>query len=322
MKEIKIQENDASQRLDKFLKKLFVNASLSLIYKLNRKNKIKINGKVVDNSYKLEKDDIIKIFISDEEYGTLSKKNELVQIEISSKLDKKDILYEDKNLLIINKNPGINVHPGDHKTKEVSLIEQVQDYLGNQLNSLTFKPSLVHRIDRDTSGTVLIAKNKLSLDFLTKELREHKIDKYYLAICFGIPDKSEGTIKAKLERIENANKEDKVQVSEKGQEAITKYKVLETFKKEDLEFSVIECKIETGRMHQIRVHLAHIGYPIVGDDKYGDKKINSHLKRKFGISRQLLHAQILSFTHPVKKIKVTHKARLKEDMERFLDSKD
>ncbi|MDD4529945.1 MAG: RluA family pseudouridine synthase, partial [Candidatus Gracilibacteria bacterium] len=195
MKEIKIQENDASQRLDKFLKKLFVNASLSLIYKLNRKNKIKINGKVVDNSYKLEKDDIIKIFISDEEYGTLSKKNELVQIEISSKLDKKDILYEDKNLLIINKNPGINVHPGDHKTKEVSLIEQVQDYLGNQLNSLTFKPSLVHRIDRDTSGTVLIAKNKLSLDFLTKELREHKIDKYYLAICFGIPDKSEGTIK-------------------------------------------------------------------------------------------------------------------------------
>lgn len=319
MKEIIIQENDDSQRLDKFLKKLLVNSSLSLIYKLNRKNQIKINWKRQDNDYRLLKGDIIKLFINDREYEDLTKKQEVEKLPQSNKLDKKDIVYEEKWLLIVNKNPSLNVHPGDHKTKEISLIAQVHDYLWDSLNSLTFKPSLVHRIDRDTSWMVMIAKTKQFLDFLLKELQSHRIDKYYLAICKWSLPKTEWTIKARIEKIENAKKEDKVQISDKWQEAITRYKVVKEFSDSEWVYSLVECKLETWRMHQIRVHLAHLWCPIIGDDKYWDKKFNSYLKRNYQVERQFLHAYKLSFMHPVKKIKVTYKARLKDDMNGFLE---
>jgi 23S rRNA-/tRNA-specific pseudouridylate synthase len=135
-------------------------------------------------------------------------------------------VYEDGDLLIVNKEPGILVHPGDFKTKELSLIAMVQDYLGDKLNSLTFKPSLVHRIDKDTSGIVLIAKTKPALDSMLSALQNNRIEKKYLAICKGIFTKKRDTIKAKLERIENAKNENKVRVSESGQSAITHYSVL------------------------------------------------------------------------------------------------
>ncbi|MDD5769528.1 MAG: S4 domain-containing protein, partial [Candidatus Gracilibacteria bacterium] len=142
MKQFIITENDANQRLDKFLKKLLPNSSASLIYKFNRKDKIKINSKKQDNEYKLQIGDIVKIFLNDDEFNILTKKFEEINIENRQKFNKEDIVFEDSDLLVINKEPGINVHPGDYKTKETNIISQVQDYLGEKLNSLTFKPSL------------------------------------------------------------------------------------------------------------------------------------------------------------------------------------
>ncbi|MCH8518637.1 RluA family pseudouridine synthase [Candidatus Gracilibacteria bacterium] len=332
MKEYIIEENDADQRLDRFLKKLFPNALKSLIYKFNRKNKIKIlgvNGKKTkqDNEYKLQVGEVVQVYLSDSEIGELSQ-----PISISSfikkgeyeNLSKKDIVFEDNHLLVINKNPGINVHPGEHKTQEVSLIQQVDDYFKYQkLSSLTFKPSLIHRIDRDTSGIIMIAKDKASLVRLAADFKNKKaLQKTYYAIVLGKLSRSEGTIKKNLLRIENAKNENKVQVSEKGQEAITHYKVLEEYRLQLPEgeqiISALEIVIETGRMHQIRVHLAHIGNPILGDKAYGDKRLNGYFAKNYSVTRQMLHAWKIVFTHPKTLKKMNLTARLKEDMEKFV----
>ncbi|EKD65902.1 MAG: Pseudouridine synthase [uncultured bacterium (gcode 4)] len=322
MKIFKIEENDADQRLDKFLKKLLVNSSLSLIYKINRKNKVKVNWKRQDNEYKIQIWDEIKIFLNDDEFELLTAKKEVVNaglhsLPLTNFLDKKDIIYEDGDLLIINKNPGTIVHPGDFKTNEISLIQQVHDYLWNKLNSLTFKPSLIHRIDKDTSGIIMIAKTKPALDSMLKQLQDNKIEKYYLAVCIGTLTEKTWTIKDKIFRIKDAKSENKIKIDNKlWDKAITHYKVI----KENIheKYSLLECKLETWRMHQIRIHLSHIGHPVVWDNTYWNKWENSFLKRNFGVSRQFLHSYKISFIHPTKRVKLTFEAKLKPDMERFL----
>lgn len=272
MKLFTISQNDAEQRLDKFLKKLFPRATRSLIYKFNRKGKIKVQNSGTegfqkrDNEYRLQVGDVVKIFLSDKDFDELAEasvNSEVRNVELKVKLNPKDIVYEDGDLLVLNKNPGINVHPGDHKTKEVSVIEQVQDYLGEKLNSLTFKPSLVHRIDRDTSGILLIAKTKPLLTRLVNDFKDHKkVTKTYVALCVGHAEKQSGVIDAPLRRIENATKENKVQVDARGQKAVTHYLVLEEYQvdtgQEVIPVSLVQAQLETGRMHQIRVHLASI----------------------------------------------------------------
>lgn len=281
MKQFTITSNDANQRLDKFLKKLMPNAALSLIYKLNRKNAVKVNRKREDNEYKIQEDDNIQLFIKDEEYNLLTSiKQPIIQNSNKEHLDIKDIVYEDGELLIVNKNPGTIVHPGDFKTTDLSLIAQVQDYLGEKLSSLTFKPSLIHRIDKDTSGIVMIAKTKPSLDVMLKALQSNKIEKVYLAVCLGIPPETRGVIRRKLRRLKHAERENKIVVDDDaGQTAVTHYQVLETgiYGK----YSLVECVLETGRMHQIRVHLNSIGCPILGDNTYGNKQENTFAKRMY-----------------------------------------
>lgn len=316
MKQFTITANDANQRLDKFLKKLMPHAALSLIYRLNRKNSVKVNRKREDNEYKIQEGDIIQLFIKDEEYDTLTAKTPAKDTGASTnkeRLDPKDIVYEDSELLVVNKNPGTIVHPGDFKTTELSLIAQVQDYLGEKLTSLTFKPSLIHRIDRDTSGIVMIAKTKPSLDVMLKALQSNKIEKVYLAVCLGAPPETRGVIRRKLRRLEHAERENKIVIDDEGgQTAVTHYQVLETGIHS--KYSLVECTLETGRMHQIRVHLASLGCPILGDNTYGNKQENAFAKRMYGVSRQLLHASRVSFVHPSKKTAVSFTARLKEDM--------
>lgn len=323
MKEYKILENDSWQRLDKFLKKLLPNASASLVYKFNRKNKIKVNSKREDNEYKLQIWDIVKIFLNDSEFDTLTKKVEELKLEVREEFDKKNIVYEDGEVLVINKEPWINVHPWDHKTKESNVISQVQDYLWNKLNSLTFKPSLVHRIDRDTSWILIIWKKKDILTKLVNDFKDHKkVKKIYYAIVLGqLPSKS-WTIDKKLLRIEWAKNEDKVQISDKWQTAITNYKVLNEIVLETPSWkkiiSEVEVEILTWRMHQIRVHLSSLSCPILWDDKYWDKQFNAYLSKNFWLKRQALHAWKIEFFHYVKDKKVFLEAKIKEDLENFI----
>lgn len=344
--------SDAGQRLDKFLKKYLPNIPLGGIYKMLRVGKIKVNRKKKDQTYKIELDDVIQFFLSDEELKSLKEETwghtKKVQNEpISKKPEGPIILYEDEYLLVVNKPAGINVHPGDHKTTECSLIEQVQDYLGNTHDSLTFRPSLVHRIDRDTSGCILVAKKKDALEFLLNKLQNHQMKKIYHTIVSWVPSPSTGTIRDKILRIENAKNEAKVRVDTAGQSAVTHYELIKSWrlsrlrdKRSDPEnwnldcyvdfsqrqknllamtdtYSLVECQIETGRTHQIRVHLSHIGHPIIGDKAYGNVSINSFVKRQYHIARQLLHARELSFIHPATKKIITVQAPYPQDFLSF-----
>lgn len=324
MKQFTITENDAGQRLDKFLKKLLPNASSSLIYKFNRKDKIKVNGKRQDNEYKLLTWEVVKVFLIDSDFETLTKKQEPKQMEKREKFDTKNIVYEDSDILVINKEPWINVHPGDYKTKQSNIISQVQDYLWNKLNSLTFKPSLVHRIDRDTSWILIIWKKKDILTKLVLDFKEHKKVKkiYYAIVIWKLPNKS-WIIDKKLIRIEWAKNEDKVQVSDKGQTAITNYKVLKEYilKTPTWEkiISEVEVEILTGRMHQIRVHLASLWTPIIWDNKYWDKQFNSYISKNFWLARQALHAWKIEFFHYGKNKTQSLEAKIKKDLTNFVN---
>jgi len=330
MKQYHIEENDAAQRLDRFLKKLFVNASKSLIYKLNRKGKIKVinlewKKTKQDNEYKLQVGEKVQVFLSESEIEELTNViTPKVVISKNNTLSKKDIVFEDKDLLVVNKNTGLNVHPGDHKTQEVSLIEQVEDYYAGTLNSLTFKPSLIHRIDRDTSGILMIAKSKHVLMQLSADFKAHKnITKTYFCIVLWKMSRKTGTIRKKLKRIENAKNENKVQVSDAGLEAVTHYKVLEEFRVKipdgEQILSSVEVTIETGRMHQIRVHMAALWNRILWDKSYGDKRLNSYFSKHFWVTRQMLHAWRIGFFHPARAKNMTLEAKLKKDMIEFVD---
>jgi len=335
MKLFKIEENDANQRLDKFLKKLFPRATRSLIYKFNRKDKIKIkfewsDGKFRkrDNEYKLQVWDEVRIFLIDSEFDELSSQPSPpapLPWGRGEQLNKKDIVFEDGDLFVINKNSGMNVHAWDHKTKETNVIVQVQDYLWDKLNSLTFKPSLIHRIDRDTSGIFMIGKKKDLLSKLVDDFKSHeKVKKTYYAIVLWKLSRKEWTITKKLLRIEWAQNENKVQVSEKWLTAVSHYKLLREHTIKAPEWNVIlsevEVQIETGRMHQIRVHMASIGNPIVWDKAYGDKRMNSYLERNFWLRRQALHAWKIEFFHYGRNKKMKLEARIKKDLVDFLSN--
>lgn len=329
MKWFQITSNDAGQRLDKFLKKLLPNASLSYIYKLSRKWNIKVittqgNKTKQDKDYKLQVWEQVQIFLSDNEIVELQK-TKTIQVHISSeqKLLSKDIVFEDSDLLVLNKSAGINVHPGDHKSEEVSLIEQVHDYYEWKLNSFTFKPSLIHRIDRDTSGMIMIAKSKQTLSKLADDFKYHdRLKKtYFCIVLWKVPRKS-GTITKKLKRIENAKNENKVQVSDKWLEAVTHYKLIDEYNLKlplwDQTISTLEITIETGRMHQIRVHMAALWNPILWDKSYGEKKLNAYFAKYFNITRQMLHAWKIEFQHPATKKKIRLEAKTKPDMINFI----
>ena len=304
---------DAGQRLDRFVRKYLPGAPLGAIFKMLRTGKIKVGGKKKDQTYKLELGDEVSFWLTDAEIegwqlkDTNEKiKNENVKTNEQPKIPLA-ILYEDEYLMIVNKPPGINVHAGDHKTTESNIIDQVQDYLQGRYDSLTFRPALVHRIDRDTSGCLLIAKDKWALETLLSELQAHDMEKVYHTIVAWAPTKRQDTIRARLLRIPDAKKEAKVRVDETGQSAVTHYTVLQTFTTEP-SYTLLECRIETGRTHQIRVHMAHIGHPVLGDKAYGDRSINSYIRRDLSISRQLLHAQSLTFVHPHTRKKLTVEA--------------
>ena len=317
MQQIIITENDGEQRLDRFLRKLFPSASLSAIYKLARTGKIKLDGKRVDNEHRIEAWNTLSIYISDElitEYKTSISPKKCDDIPKSSQSDFTSwIIYEDEWILAINKPPHINVHPGDHKTKEVSIIQLAQDYFWGKYTSATFSPSLVHRIDRDTTWVLLIAKDRLTLNALLDELQTHKIKKEYLALVDGKLI-GEDTIKAPLLRIENAKNESKVRVDPLGQKAITHYKSLA----DSDELSLIHFVLETGRMHQIRVHATSIWHPIIWDSSYGKNSINRTFWIQYNIDRQLLHAWKLSFTHPKTKKNLTIQAPIPKDMKKLI----
>ncbi len=285
MKQIKITENEAEQRLDRFLRKYLKDYKLGDIYKLFRTNKVKVNNKKNKENYMLQVGDNIQLYISEEV------KTEVVKSAGSDQPI--DIVYEDENLMLVNKPFGLLTHPdtqGDNDT----LIDRVLYYLQQKkdyIPSMTFTPSVCNRLDRNTGGLVVVAKNYTALKSMNKLIRERKIKKLYLCVVNGTI-KDAGEVKNFLVKDEEQNKVEILDQDQEGaREVYTKYKPIKSNK----EYTLLEVELITGRPHQIRAHFASIGHPIVGDVKYGDKQINRIFKESFRLNHQFLYAYKLKF---------------------------
>ena len=311
-----VKENDDGERLDVFLSKEISHLTRSNIKKIIDSNNVKINKKIVNSSSK-------KVKLNDSVSIVLLIKN--LERLLPNKI-KLDIRYEDKDILIINKPKGMVVHPGAgnyENTLANALAYKYKNKLSNVGGEL--RPGIVHRIDKDTSGLLVVAKNNLSHSKLSKQFSDHSIKRKYLCLVWGVIRPLQGRIETLISR--NKKNRQLMMVSDfNGKKSITNYKTIKVFNIKDIpKISLIECELETGRTHQIRVHMKYKGSSLLGDNQYGKKnmkfkKINENFLNKLSvINGQALHARSLSFVHPTKTKWVDFESELPDDFKKLLD---
>ena len=266
------------ERIDKALSVLVDSVSRSFVQKLIREGAVFVGEKPVKANYRLRIDDVVSFELPEnEEPDILPEDNPL------------SILYEDEDILVVDKPKGMVVHPAAGHYSG-TLVNAVMYHCGNSLSGINgvMRPGIVHRIDRDTTGSLVICKNDMAHRALAEQFKVHSITRKYRAICMGVLKEDEGTIHKPLARDPKDRKRMAVTLKGNGKDAVTHYRVLERFRNH----TYIECELETGRTHQIRVHMASIGHPLLGDEVYGSGKNAYHLEG------QTLHAWKLGFLHP------------------------
>lgn len=294
MFEIKMTENEAGQRVDRFLRKYLKEFTLGDIYKLFRKSKVKLNGKKVKENQMLNEGDLLQLFI--EKPVAFPRQERHIEKPAQSI----DLIYEDENILIADKPAGLLTHP-DKPGDTDTLIDRALYHIYKQSGineSQTFSPAVCNRLDRNTGGIVIIAKNYKTLKAVNHSIRERWLRKLYLCIVSGKMEQS-GELKGYLEKDVDRNI---VSIGEtdagEGRHIHTKYKTLAVSDKITVlgkEFSLLEVELVTGRSHQIRAHFSAIGHPLAGDVKYGDKAVNEYFRRSYGQKYQFLHAYKVVF---------------------------
>lgn len=298
MDNIFIVEDTADNiRIDKYLKELLPDQSRSYIQKLLKDGHILVNNSIIKPNYKVKADDRIQIDIP-----------EPIEANIEAENIPLDIIYEDNDVLIVNKPKEMVVHPapGNYSGTLVNaLMYHCKDSLSN-INGV-LRPGIVHRIDKNTTGCLIVCKNDQSHNFIADQLSEHSINRIYTGIVYGVLDADEGTIDEPIARDKRDRK--RMSVNLDGKRAITHYKVLKRFR----EYTYVQFKLETGRTHQIRVHMAHINHPLLGDDKYTNRKC------KFNLTGQCLHAKTIGFIHPSTREYVEYEVEEPEYFKHLLD---
>ena len=297
MKKIIVQTND-STRLDSYIVTEEKELSRATVQRLLEEGNIFVNGKKQKNSYKVKLDDVIEINIPE----VKESKIEAQDIPI-------DIVYEDEDIIVVNKPKGLVVHPANGNP-DGTLVNAIMNICKDSLSGIggEKRPGIVHRLDKDTSGLLIIAKNDKAHIKMSEQIKNRKVNKKYIALVKGIIKENEATINMPIARSKKYRK--KMAVDKSGKEAITHFKVLNRYDK----YTLLEIKIDTGRTHQIRVHMSEIGHPVVGDEVY------SNGKNEFGVKGQMLHAKSLEFTHPITGKKMYLEAELPEYFKNVLQT--
>lgn len=274
-KTIIVAEVDVNKRIDNFIAEK-TDLTRSYVQKLIEQGNVKINEKVPKVSYKTQLNQEINVTIPDAKV-----------LEIKPEKIELDILYEDDDVIVVNKPKGMVVHPAAGNYSG-TLVNAIMEHCGDNLSEINgvIRPGIVHRIDKDTSGVLVVAKNNNAHLKLAAQLKEHSMNRIYIAVVSGNLKNDEGTIDKPIAR--NPKDRKKMAVVYGGREAITHYKVIKRL----MDCTIVELKLETGRTHQIRVHMASIGHPLLGDSVYGNGK------NKYGFIGQALHAKMLGFIHP------------------------
>ena len=296
MEKIVVEENTQKKRIDSYIVDKNINLSRTAIKRLLDEGKILVNGKKQKPSYKPEVGDIITIEIPAPE-----------EIELKPQDIPIDIIYEDKDIIVVNKQKGMVVHPANGNP-DGTLVNAILAKCKDSLSGIggEVRPGIVHRLDKDTSGLLIIAKNDKAHINMSKQIQDRKVIKKYIVLVKGVIVENTATIDMPIARSTKDRK--KMAVDKNGKEAITHYKVVQRYDK----YTLLEIKIDTGRTHQIRVHMAYIGHPVVGDLQY------SNGKNEFGIEGQMLHSKYLEFDHPITGKRLKLEAPLPEYFEQVL----
>lgn len=272
-----VEESDSDNRIDKYLADRAETLSRSYIQKLIKDELLLVNGEIVKANYKVKAEDDILFQIP-----------AAIEPDITPEDIPLDILYEDEELLVVNKPKGMVVHPAAGHYSQ-TLVNAVMFHCKGQLSGINgvMRPGIVHRIDKDTTGSLLVCKNNRAHENIAAQLKEHSITRKYRAICHGVCKEDAYIVDAPLGRDKKDRKKMAIDY-QSGKKAVTHIKVLERFSK----YTYVECQLETGRTHQIRVHMTSLGYPLLGDEVYGIRKSSFHTEG------QTLHAMTLGFLHP------------------------
>ncbi|ACQ52411.1 RluA family pseudouridine synthase [Clostridium botulinum] len=292
---LQVEKEFDNVRLDLYLSKIFEDKSRSYLQGIIDEGNVLVNNKKKKRNYKLKVGDNIEVNIPEPKL-----------LEIEPEDIKLDIIYEDKDVIVVNKPQEMVVHPAPgvySGTLVNALLNHCKDLSG--INGVA-RPGIVHRIDKDTSGILVVAKNDISHNNLAAQFKEHSISRVYMALVEGIIKDEQGTIEAPIGR--HPVDRIKMAVVKDGRHAVTHYKVIERFKNHTL----VECRLETGRTHQIRVHMSHIMHPLVGDPVYGYKK------QRFNLKGQMLHAKLLGFIHPTTRQYVEFESELPEYFKKII----
>ena len=300
MKEYIVLEEDKGQRLDTYIAKIDENITRTSAQRLIEEENILVNGKKQKVSYKIQNNDKITIEIPDPK-----------QIELKAQNIPLDVIYEDSDIIVINKPKGMVVHPANGNP-DGTLVNAILSRCKDSLSGIggEIRPGIVHRLDKDTTGLLIVAKNDKSHVKMSEQIKNHEVKKTYIALVRGVLKENEATINMPIGRSNTDRK--KMAVVKNGKNAITHIKVIKRYNK----YTLLEINIETGRTHQIRVHLSHIGFPVVGDYTY------SNGKNEFGIIGQCLHAKALDFKHPITQKEIHLEAPLPEYFRDILNKLD
>lgn len=298
MKEFVVCKNEENKRIDTFLAQKNEDLSRVAIQRLINEGKIFVNNKKTKASYKIQEGDII--ILEEEEVKEVLLKAQNIPIEV---------IYEDKDIIVVNKPKGLVVHPANGNP-DGTLVNAIMAICKDSLSGIggELRPGIVHRLDKDTSGILIIAKNDKAHINMSEQIKEHLVEKTYIALVRGIVKENEASINMPIGRSDKDRK--KMAVKKNGKEAITHFKVIERFSKYNC--TLLEIKIETGRTHQIRVHLSYIGYPIIGDEIY------SNGKNEWDVKGQCLHAKSLKFKHPITNKEMYLEAKIPEYFKKII----